>query len=105
MLCGMPIHIRRHRRHSLCCKCWPDVWQPCQLEHLSQLQFATIDVLHICAVSGVDATTEHSICCLRAHSVPRVKFQQRKPSESGGQRCAQSRGRGWWTRSYSSPIG
>ena len=46
VLCGMPIHIRRHRRHSLCCKCWPDVWEPCQLEHLSQLQFATIDGLH-----------------------------------------------------------
>ena len=33
-------------RHSLCCKCWPDVWEPCQLELLSQLQFATIDGLH-----------------------------------------------------------
>ena len=21
-------HNRRHRRHSLCCKCWPDVWEP-----------------------------------------------------------------------------
>ena len=78
VLCGMPIHIRRHRRHSLCGKCWLDVgsrasWSTCPSRNSPPSMVSIICLLR--NASGVDATTP--VLDIRAHSVISGSCQSR----------------------------